>query len=360
MIEDKITTREALSTRCKAFHSDKKRIGFTSGAFDILHAGHVDYLEKAKALCDVLIVGVNSDMSVRKYKGENRPIIGEAYRVKVVAALEAVDYVFLFNERRNQKNIEALMPDVYIKAGDYKKEELTSSKFVEQNGGEVRLIPVQNQISTSSILEKIAGQSQGLQEGWIERENAVHLDLRDAKQRPAVFLDRDGTINEDVGYLHDPDKLRFLPHALEGIKKMHDMDYRIVIVTNQPGIGIGYFPEEDFYKVNRAMLSAFSKVGILVSKIYFCPHSKSEQCTCRKPGQALIQRAIKELNLDVEHSWFIGDKTSDVETGRRAGMHTILVKTGFRGEDGEFKIQADADLCTLTEAADYILNKERK
>jgi len=72
MIEDKITTREALATRCKALHSDKKRIGFTSGAFDILHAGHVDCLEKAKALCDVLIVGVNSDMSVRKYKGESR------------------------------------------------------------------------------------------------------------------------------------------------------------------------------------------------------------------------------------------------------------------------------------------------
>ena len=87
-----------------------------------------------------------------------------------------------------------------------------------------------------------------------------------------------------------------------GIKRFQDMGYRIVIVTNQPGIGIGYFSKEDFYRVNRAMLTGFSKAGILVDKIYFCPHSKSEKCECRKPGQALIRRAQDELNLDLANS----------------------------------------------------------
>jgi histidinol phosphatase-like enzyme len=97
-----------------------------------------------------------------------------------------------------------------------------------------------------------------------------------------------------------------------------------------------------------------------VDKIYFCPHSKSEKCDCRKPGQALIDRAREELNLDLSRSVMIGDKTSDVETGKRAGMRTVLVRTGFGGKDGEFTAQPDLTAENLLDAAEKILEMERK
>ena len=360
MIRDKLKTRDELSVICERLRKDGRKIGFTSGAFDLLHAGHADYLEKAKALCDVLVVGVNTDASVRKYKGSDRPIVGERHRAELVAALESVDYVFLFDERRNQKNIETLKPRFYIKAGDYDEASLTSAESVKRYGGEVKIIPMVDGLSTTSLIAK-ASESAGSSGGhFVRHGKTVHVETQPLKSAPAIFLDRDGTINEEVEYLHLAEQFRFLPHALEGIKKFQDMGFRIVILTNQPGIGIGYFPVEDFYRVNRHMLAGLSKAGILVDKIYFCPHSKAEKCDCRKPEQALIERAHKDLNVDMTNSFIIGDKTSDIETGRRAGIHTVLVRTGFKGEDNEYKVKPDVVADNLLEAAKRILEMQRK
>lgn len=359
MIEDKIATREELAGLCERLRSEGKTIGFTSGAFDLLHAGHVTYLEKARALCDVLVVGVNSDASVRRYKGEGRPVNGEQRRLKVVAALESVDRVFLFDERRNEKNIEALRPDYYLKAGDYRPEELTSGPAVEAAGGEVRIVPVDEEVSTSSILRKIADAGSGAAR-FMEEMGAVHAERGPTKQSPAVFVDRDGTINEEIEYLHEPEKFRLLPNAAEGLKKFLDMGYRIVVVTNQPGIGFGYYTKEDFYRVNKRMLSLLSRAGIRVDKIYFCPHTLAEGCDCRKPGQALIGRATEQMGLDVSSCVFIGDRTSDIETGRRAGMRTVLVRTGAAGGDGVFDAEADHIADDLLDAAKKVLENERK
>ena len=359
MIKNKIQTREAVAAICHKLQKQGKTVGFTSGAFDLLHAGHANYLEKAKAICDVLVVGLNNDESVRSYKGEARPIVAENHRIQLIAALESVDYAFLFSERRNAANIEAIKPDYYIKAGDYSANQLTSKEVVEQYGGEVRLIPVEDVISSSSIIKKIQGNPSNQKESVIEREGAVHFERKPSKASPAIFVDRDGTINEDVLYLHDPKKFRLLPNAAEGLKQFQDMGYRIVIITNQPGIGMGYFEESNFYAVNREMLKSVSKFGILIDKIYFCPHSKSEQCDCRKPSQALVQRAINELNLDLSNSYFIGDKTSDLETGRRAGAKTIAMATGFGCKDGEFSDKSDIIAIDLLDAAKKVLSFER-
>ena len=358
-IHDKIKTRQELSETCEELRQAGKTVGFTSGAFDLLHAGHVDYLEKAKELCDVLIVGVNTDASVRSYKGPNRPYIPEAQRIKVLAALSSVDYVFLFDERRNSANIEALKPHFYIKAGDYSPATLTSKEVVEKYGGEIKLIPLQESASTSEIASKIA-ESLGVRgDRHIIEGNAEHFERIPLKQTPAVFLDRDGTINEEVLYLSDPKKFKLLPNALEGVKKFQEMGYRIIITTNQPGIGLGYYSQEDFYAVNREMLKQFSKKNILIDKIYFCPHSKSEQCDCRKPGQKFVELAKKDLNLNIKKSFFIGDKTSDIETGRIAGMKTIAVKTGFAVNDKEFDVTPDYVVEDLLEASRRILDAER-
>ena len=363
-----------MSEICKAFRKQNKKIGFTSGVFDLIHAGHIDYLEKAKSICDILIVGINSDASVRKFKGDNRPIIPEGERVKIVAGFESVDYVFFFDERRNKQNIEQIKPDYYIKAGDYSRAELTSAEVVEKVGGKVKLIEKNFESSTTDIIEKILAcppavspasgiPLPGRQVGAVrdtsasgevvEEAGAVHF-RRPLKVSSAVFLDRDGTINDDVGYLNEPEKFEFLQNVIRGVKKMQDMGYRIVIITTQAGIGLGYFTKEDFYRVNRKMLEGFSKADITISKIYFCPHSKSEACECRKPGIALIERGCRDLNLNISGSYFIGDRTSDIEAGKRAGAKTILVKTGFAGKDGEFDAKPDYIANDLLDAADYI------
>lgn len=360
MIQDKIQSREAVVDACTRLKDEGKTIGFTSGAFDLVHAGHVDYLEKARALCDVLVVGVNSDASVRAYKGRHRPLVPQEQRMKVVAALASVDYVFVFEERRNKKNIELLKPSFYIKAGDYGRANLTSSAFVEKYGGRVRIIPVEEEVSTTDLIDRISAVQRSGHGRIREKQGAEHIELGPKKQAPGVFLDRDGTINQDVEYLHAPSQFRLLPNALAGIKAFQDMGYRIIILTNQPGIGLGYFAEEDFYRVNREMLKRFSAAGIRVDKIYFCPHSKSDDCSCRKPGQALIERAKEALNLDLEHSVIVGDKTADMETGRRAGMMSILVKTGYGGEDGEYGGEPDMWAEDLLDAAGKMLEKERE
>ncbi len=372
-MKNKIKSRKELGKLCDGFREQGKKIGFTSGVFDLIHAGHVDYLEKAKSICDILIVGINSDASAKKFKGSDRPFTPENERARIIAGLETVDYVFIFGERRNKKNIELIKPHYYIKAKDYSEEELTSGEVVEKLGGEVKLIERTFLTSTSTMVEKIRGVSDipaktpgqdtpspPFSGEVVEEEGAVHFPLRPSEVSPAVFVDRDGTINEDVEYVHEPEKFKFLPNAIRGMKKMQDMGYRIAIVTAQAGIGLGYFAKEDFYKVNRKMLEGFSKAGVTISKIYFCPHSKSEACSCRKPGIALIERAGLDLNLDIKKSFLIGDKTSDIEAGKRAGSKTILVRTGFGGNDGEFDVEPDYVANDLLDAADYISKNKTK
>ncbi|MFO7889617.1 MAG: HAD-IIIA family hydrolase [bacterium] len=358
MNNKKIQNRKKIAEICRNLKKQGKIIGYTSGVFDILHAGHVDYLLKASRLCDVLVVGVNADSSVKEYKGNARPVINEKQRVSIVAALESVDYAFLFSERWNKKNIELFKPHYYIKAGDYTPKQLTSGHLVEKYGGVVKIIPLKEKISTTQIIDKIFQLKKEDEPVLMKKENMRHYQNKHPKLSTAVFLDRDGTINKEIEYLHEPEKFKFTKNAVEGIKMIYGAGYKIIVVSNQPGIGLGYFSKEDFFKVNKKMLKELSESGILIDKIYFCPHSKSEKCDCRKPGQKLIKLATRELNLDLSQSWFIGDRTSDIETGRRAGMSTIMVKTGYQGNDEEFTIEPNYYTDDLKTAADIILSKK--
>jgi rfaE bifunctional protein nucleotidyltransferase chain/domain len=134
----------------------KKRVVFTNGCFDILHRGHVDYLTKAKAQGDVLIVGLNTDSSVRRLKGAERPIVEEGDRAAVVAALAAVDYVCLFDEDTPYDLIQALVPDILVKGADWSVSEIVGKDIVEAAGGSVHTIEFLPNRSTSNIIQKIA------------------------------------------------------------------------------------------------------------------------------------------------------------------------------------------------------------
>ncbi len=134
-----------------------RRIVFTNGVFDILHAGHVEYLAKAKALGDILIVGLNRDSSVRRLKGPNRPLQRESDRAIIVAALKAVDYVVMFAEDTPEKLIKEICPDVLVKGADYAIAEIVGADFVLANGGEVKRIPLKKGRSSSSVIERMSG-----------------------------------------------------------------------------------------------------------------------------------------------------------------------------------------------------------
>ena len=140
---------------CAILRRCGKKIVFTNGCFDILHAGHVRYLEKARSFGDVLVLGLNTDASVRENKGPSRPINNEEDRAAVVDALRAVDYVVLFGERTAEEIVRKVRPDVYVKGGDYTLETLPEARIVQSYGGRVELVRFVDGHSTTRIIEKI-------------------------------------------------------------------------------------------------------------------------------------------------------------------------------------------------------------
>jgi rfaE bifunctional protein nucleotidyltransferase chain/domain len=132
-----------------------KTIVFTNGCFDILHRGHLHVLRQARALGDLLIVAVNSDRSVQQLKGPKRPVMSEAARAELIEALEMVDYVILFGETEPCRLLEALLPDVLVKGGDYGRETVVGAEIIEQNGGKVAVIPYLAGFSTTEIIERV-------------------------------------------------------------------------------------------------------------------------------------------------------------------------------------------------------------
>ena len=154
MMKEIKTWEEIVEIR-KQLRTEKKKVVFTHGVFDILHSGHVDYLTKSKALGDVLIVGLNSDKSVRNIKSDKRPIISQEDRAIVLASLKPVDFVVLFDEDTPAKLIDVVIPDVLVKGADWELDKIEGRETVIKNGGEVRNIKFVSEQSTSKIIQKI-------------------------------------------------------------------------------------------------------------------------------------------------------------------------------------------------------------
>lgn len=141
----------------------------------------------------------------------------------------------------------------------------------------------------------------------------------------AVFIDRDGTINVDGPYLSDPDRFEMYPGVGEGVKRLQDAGFKIIVVTNQSGIARGYFTEDDLAAVHERMKKEFARFGVTLDAIYYCPHHPDEGCGCRKPEPGLLLKAIAEHDIDPAMSYVVGDKPLDVVAGRRIGAKTVLV-----------------------------------
>ncbi len=159
-LESKIVTRAELPKRLQDLRELRPRIVFTNGCFDLIHAGHVRYLEDARALGDALVLGLNADASVRRLKGPSRPIVHEEDRAVVLAALESISLVVLFEEDTPDQLIREVLPDVLVKGGDYVAEEIVGYDTVTQSGGRVEIIPFLPGRSTSNLVSRIQDSSE--------------------------------------------------------------------------------------------------------------------------------------------------------------------------------------------------------
>jgi D-glycero-D-manno-heptose 1,7-bisphosphate phosphatase len=182
--------------------------------------------------------------------------------------------------------------------------------------------------------------------------------------RPAVFLDRDGTIAEEVGYLNHASRFRMFPFTATAIRRLNEAGLPVIVVTNQSGVGRGYFPDSLVNTVNELMTQQLAKLGAPIEAIYYCPHISAENCSCRKPRTGMLDRAALEHALDLQRSFVVGDRYGDVELARNAGARSVLVRTGY-GE-GELTWHAakwptppDFVAEDLTQAADWILRQQK-
>ena len=186
----------------------------------------------------------------------------------------------------------------------------------------------------------------------------------------AVFMDRDGTINEEVGYVNHLERFFLLPRVAEAIRLLNQRGLKTVVVTNQSGVARGYFPESLVSLVHRKMEDLLKKEGARLDGIYYCPHHPGEgrppyrlKCRCRKPDTGMIEAASKALDLDCSKSYVIGDRGKDLEFAHRIGAKGILVLTGYgRGEweycQDQWKVKPDWVAQDLYEAVQWILRQE--
>ena len=169
----------------------------------------------------------------------------------------------------------------------------------------------------------------------------------------AVFLDRDGTLVEDPGFVYKVEDFKLLDNVVEGLELLNDK-YKFFIVTNQAGVALGKFSLNDLQKFNDHLINELNKGGINIEKIYFCPHKPEDNCECRKPKTKFLLDAEKEFEIDLENSFVIGDKETDITLGRNGGCKSILVLTGY----GEKYKDVDCDFVAkdLLDAAQWITN----
>ncbi|MDR1614615.1 MAG: D-glycero-beta-D-manno-heptose 1,7-bisphosphate 7-phosphatase [Campylobacteraceae bacterium] len=163
----------------------------------------------------------------------------------------------------------------------------------------------------------------------------------------AVFLDRDGVINEDKGYVYKQKDFIFTDGIFETLKHFQECGYLLFVVTNQSGIGRGYYTEEEFLALNNYMLKEFEKEGVKISKVYYCPHAPEIMCACRKPNPKMLLEAQKEFDIDMNASWLIGDNERDMEAGLRAGVKNLILL-------GESCIESVKKIKSIKEAIDII------
>ena len=304
LLDKKILALEKFIAKAQALKKEGQKIVTYNGSFDIIHIGHIRSIQEAKEQGDVLLVFVNSDESIHKYKGPTRPLIDEKNRLAMVAGIEGVDYVTLFDDINPKHILEQIKPDVHCNGSDWGKE-CVERAVVEENGGKIHILSWEKGFSTSNLIKKI-------------------LHVYQQPMVKAVFLDKDGTIHENKeGYIYKKEDFEFTPQALTALQKLSKTDYKIIIITNQSGIAKGKYTEKTFHEFRDWIIAMLAKEGVRIDAVYYCPHDKQHDCDCRKPKIGMFLQAVKDFGISLNDSWFIGDEKRDIMAGREANIKTI-------------------------------------
>jgi D-glycero-D-manno-heptose 1,7-bisphosphate phosphatase len=178
--------------------------------------------------------------------------------------------------------------------------------------------------------------------------------------QPAVFLDRDGTINEEMGYINHLSRFKLLPQAVPAIRRLNAAGLKVVVVTNQSGAARGYFPASLVDEIHTHLIRLLAAGGAHLDGIYTCLHGPDDDCACRKPQPTLMTQAARDLNLDLSRSYAVGDRYRDIETAANAGVKGILVLTGYGRGEYEYlraaqKVEPVHVAGDLLEAVEWIL-----
>ncbi len=308
-------TKELLATLNTLRNNNK--IGLISGSFDVLHQGHKLALDFCKSKVDKLVVLINSDESIRLYKGNERPFIKLAERINDLNVYDNELFICMFNDLIPNNVLEYIKPDIYFLSSDWIKNPVEKPILEKYN---IKLLshPELTNISTTKLNPKLD------------------------KSIGAIFFDRDGTINKDVGFLNSVDKIKISSKNLRAISKLSELNYLNIIISNQSGVDRGYFNVKAVEEINNKIIKIISDNNGRIDNIYYDTSTSEKPSKNRKPNIGMILQARDDYNISLKNSWVIGDKDSDIELGKKCNMKTIYI------ENDKYKYKSDFE-------PDYIL-----
>ena len=235
------------------------------------------------------------------------------------------------------------------------------------------IVPLINDGKVVSYKSSEYAKDMGTPERYRRVQEDYNSGICDAKnlayKQKAIFLDRDGTINEYVGFLRKEEDFRLIPGVSEAIKKINNSGYLAIVVTNQPVIARGEVTEEELEEIHKKMETLLGLDGAYIDDIYYCPHHPDKgfegeipelkiECDCRKPKTGMLEKAAREHNIDLSSSIMIGDSTLDIKMAENAGMQSVLLKTGQKGEDGKYDVSPTLIAEDLNDAINKIICKK--
>lgn len=306
----KVLTESSAVRAAAALRKQGRKLVVVSGSFDLLHAGHIALLGKAKRYGDSLMVLLNSDASVRRYKGPGRPIVPERERAQMLANISDVDFVVLFDDINPKRMLGRLKPQIFCNGSDWGKD-CIEREIVEKNGGRVKVIPMVGAYSTSDLLRSIRRAEA------IRPARAVFIDL-------AVVASSEK--NSEVSSLS---------------KDLSRAGFKMI------GLSYGGAGKDK---------ASAAKASVRFDRVYTCQCALAT-CACAKPATELPERAVREFGVSLANSWLIGESEDDVVMGREANVKTVKIG---RAMSPRAKLQPDRRASTLAEALAAILKESKK
>ncbi len=339
--------RQDLAETTDGWKRDGLVVGFTNGCFDLIHPGHVSLLRAARGTCDRLVVALNGDASVKRLKGPSRPVQQDSARLTVMAALAFVDAVIAFDEDTPVELIKFLQPQVLVKGSDYTLDQVVGRHEVESWGGRVVLADLLPDISTTRLVRRMADtQAKDL---GPEANTAVRPEPAKRRQvrypimarlgrrahhwmnrsaGPALFLDRDGIVIEDTGYVSRPGDVRLLPGVGPAIAEACERDIPVVLISNQSGVGRGMFGWQEVESIDETVGDLLEMHGAGIDLVVYCgllPDEATGMMAFRKPGPAMFALAARMLSIDLGRSVMVGDQPRDLLAAAQAGVAAGLL-----------------------------------